>query len=264
MIAVLLAVAAALLGAGIAALVVARRIGREVALAPSTAEQVLANASDAVIACGADGTTITAWNPAAERMFGWRATEILGRQLPTLGDDDVSRERASLLDRVRAGEPVSVVTRRMSNDGAVIDVRINYSEIRGPDGSFTGWMGVVTDVTEELAVARERAERSELVERLNAVVADVNAELDLPAVLDRITTSAAQLLGASGAGFAIVEEQGRASPPRPAWSPSGWTTGSRLARGRSSRRSARTGSSSSTTTSPNPTGCGCCTASEPR
>lgn len=208
MIAVLLAVAAALLGAGIAALVVARRIGREVALAPSTAEQVLANASDAVIACGADGTTITAWNPAAERMFGWRATEILGRQLPTLGDDDVSRERASLLDRVRAGEPVSVVTRRMRNDGAVIDVRINYSEIRGPDGSFTGWMGVVTDVTEELAVAQERAERSELVERLNAVVADVNAELDLPAVLDRITTSAAQLLGASGAGFAIVEEQG--------------------------------------------------------
>jgi PAS domain S-box-containing protein len=206
--AVLVAVAAALVGGGIAALVVSRRAGREVAFARSTAEQVLANASDAVIACGPDGVTITAWNPAAERMFGWRTSEIIGRQLPTLGDDDVSRERSELLDRVRTGERVSVVTRRMRNDGSVIDVRIIYSGMHGVDGTFAGWMGVVTDVTEQLAIERERAERSQLVERLNAVVADVNADLDLAVVLDRITASAKELSGASAAGFALVEETG--------------------------------------------------------
>src|SRR5439155_7004738 len=114
--------------------------------------QVLANASDAVIACGPDGVTITAWNPASERMFGWRASERMGNQLPTLGDDDVSRERAELLDRVRRGEQVSVVTKRIRQDRSVLEVRINYSGISGADGSFAGWMGVVTDVTEELAV----------------------------------------------------------------------------------------------------------------
>jgi len=208
MITALLAAASALAGAVVAALVVRRRAGAAVALARSSAVRVLANASDAVIACAADGVTITAWNPAAERLFGWSSLEVLGRQLPTLGDTDAERERLAILDRVRAGERVSVVTRRVHKDGHPLDVRINYSAITGADGSFAGWMGTVTDVTEELAVARERAERAALVERLNAVVADINAELDLGIVLERITSSAAELCGTESAGFAVVEAEG--------------------------------------------------------
>lgn len=205
---VITAVAAALGGAAIAFLAASRRAGHEVALAHSTADQLLANASDAVIACAADGVTITMWNPAAERLFGWPAEEVLGRQLPTLGDDDVERERTDLLDRVRAGERVSVVTRRVHRDGHLLDVRINYSAIPSADGTFAGWMGTVADVTEELAIVRERTERATLVERLNGIVAGINAELDLTAVLDRITSSARELSGAAGAGFALVEEAG--------------------------------------------------------
>src|SRR3954454_15324414 len=104
MTAVLVALAEALLRARSSVLVISRRAGREVAYARLNAEQVLANASDAVIACGADGVTITAWNPAAEAMFGWTAEEILGEQLPTITDDKATSERADLLDRVRAGE----------------------------------------------------------------------------------------------------------------------------------------------------------------
>jgi PAS domain S-box-containing protein len=206
--AALLAVAAAVAGAVIGGVLVARRTRHELAFARSNAEQVLANASDAVIACGPDGVTITEWNPAAERMFGWAAEEILGRQLPTLGTETAGRERADLLDRVRAGERVSVVNRRVHKDGHELDCRINYSRIVGADGGFAGWMGTVSDVTEELAIQAERAERAALVERLNAVVADINAELDLSMVLDRITTSAQELCGAGGAGFALVEDGG--------------------------------------------------------
>ena len=206
--ALLLAVVAALVGAAVATLVVGRRAGHELAVARLNAEQVLANASDAVIACGPDGVTITAWNPAAEAMFGWTADEILGQTLPTITDDRATSERAGLLDRVRAGEHVSVVTRRAHRDGHELDVRINYSAIRGADGAFAGWMGTVSDVTQEMAIARERAERSALVDRLNDVVAEINAELDLSIVLDRITRSAGEIAGASGAGFALVDDDG--------------------------------------------------------
>ena len=208
MTAVVLALVGALAGAAVTAAAIRRRADADVAAARSTAEQVLANASDAVIACGPDGVTITAWNPAAERLFGWHAEEVLGRSLPTLGDDAVQQERQDLLDRVRAGEPVSVVTRRVRKDGSAIDVRINYSAITRPDGGFGGWMGTITDVTHELLADRAHAERAELIDRLNGVVADVNADLDLAAVLDRITTSAAELCDAAGAGFAVVEEAG--------------------------------------------------------
>lgn len=208
MTAVLIAVAAALAGAAAAFVVVSRRAGHEVALANSMAEQLVANASDAVIACAADGVTLTMWNPAAERLFGWRSDEVIGEQVPTLGDRDAQRERADILDRVRGGERVSVVTRRVRKDGSPVDVRINYSAIPSPDGSFAGWMGTVTDVTEELNLGRERAERATLVERLNGIVAGINAELDLATVLDRITQAAHELSGASAAGFALVEDDG--------------------------------------------------------
>jgi PAS domain S-box-containing protein len=208
MVEILLVLVAAAAGALVGAAVMRRRAGAAVATARSNAVRVLANASDAVIACGPDGVTITAWNPAAERLFGWEADEVLGSQLPTIGDAAAERERAAVLDRVRAGEQVSIVTRRVRKDGVPVDVRINYSAIRLADGSFGGWMGTVRDVSDEVAVARERAERAALVERLNAVVADINAELDLTTVLDRIVQSAAEMGEAIGAGFAIVEQDG--------------------------------------------------------
>lgn len=208
MITVLLVLGAAALGAAGAAVLVHRRSAAALQEARSDAERVVANASDAVIACATDGVTITAWNPAAEALFGWLAEEVLGRQLPTLGDDDAGRERAAVLDRVRAGERVSVTTRRVHRDGHPIDVRINYSRIPAPDGGFGGWMGTVTDVTEQVAVERERAERAQLVERLNDVVADINAELDTTTVLDRLTTHTAILSVADGAGIALVEGDG--------------------------------------------------------
>jgi PAS domain S-box-containing protein len=209
MVTVLLVLAAAAAGAAVAAALVHRRGAAELRLARSDAERFVANASDAVIACAADGETITAWNPAAEALFGWSAGEVLGQKLPTLGGDvDAGRERAAVLDRVRRGERVSVITRRIHRDGHAIDVRINYSRIPGPDDTFGGWMGTVTDVTEQVAVERERSERTQLVERLNAVVADINAELDVATVLDRLTTHASILCAADGAGLALVDRDG--------------------------------------------------------
>src|SRR4051812_6734753 len=208
MTAVVIAVAAALAGAAASYVAVSRTARRDVAVAQSTAERLVVNASDAVIACAADGVTLTMWNPAAERLFGWRSDEVIGQQLPTLGDRDVEQERSDLLDRVRAGERVSIVTRRVRKDGTPIDVRINYSALPSADGTFTGWMGTVTDVTEEVAVVRERAERAALVDRLNGIVADINADLDLTTVLDRITRSARELSDAGAAGFVLVEDDG--------------------------------------------------------
>jgi PAS domain S-box-containing protein len=190
-----------------AAFVVRRKAtddAEELRVAAAAARAVLDNASDALIATGPDGVTVTEWNPAAERLFGWPARDIVGKPLPTVPGQDASLERDRIFERVRNGERPEITTRRRRADGSEILVRIAYSGLTDRRGRFSGWMGVVHDVTEE----RRQAERARLVERLAEVVGDLNGERDLRHLLRRIAASAAELVSADAAGVIVVEDTG--------------------------------------------------------
>ncbi|HLE54141.1 MAG TPA: PAS domain S-box protein [Thermoplasmata archaeon] len=106
-----------------------------------------------VIAVDREGN-VTLWNPAAERMFGWRPEEVLGRPLPTVPPDR-KEEHLALRKRAIAGNAVTdVETRRMRKDGSILDVRLSVSPLYDSQGSVTGTMGTLTDITD-----RKRAER---------------------------------------------------------------------------------------------------------
>ncbi|WP_289009654.1 PAS domain S-box protein [uncultured Thermomonospora sp.] len=165
----------------------------------------------AVIECAADAIVaidprfrVTLWNPAAERLFGWSAAEVLG-QLPPIIPDELRAEQNAVLERVREGGQLSVATRRLRRDGQLIDVRIDTSPLHDADGRLLGWMGVYHPVAETDAAQHQLAERARLVRRLNDVVADLNAERDLPAVLDRITAALVELTGADAGGFVQIK-----------------------------------------------------------
>jgi PAS domain S-box-containing protein len=160
-------------------------------------------AGDAMVAVGPD-LAVTLWNPAAEQMFGWQADEVLGRSLPTVPDECLAEHRA-VIERVRTGGHLSIATRRLHRDGSLIDVRATITAMHSPDGGFLGWVGVFRRVAEEEAAQHHMAERIRLVRRLNDVIADLGAELALPAVLDRITASLIELTGADAAGFSVIE-----------------------------------------------------------
>ncbi|HYG73344.1 MAG TPA: PAS domain S-box protein [Actinomycetota bacterium] len=105
-------------------------------------------------------STVRHWNPAAERIFGWRSDEVLGRPYPAVGDEDWA-QHLELRDRVLAGESLSgVPLQRRRKDGTTIDVELSTSALRGPDGSVDGIVSVFDDVTERRRVeaALEAAE----------------------------------------------------------------------------------------------------------
>lgn len=202
-----MAVAAALL-----AVLVARRAdrsARDLAVSQSTNRAIIEHASDAIIATGSDGVTVTVWNPAAERLFGWSAPEVIGRPLPTVDTPELKAQREALLDEVRSGGTATLVTRRRHKDGHEIDVRVAYSALTDERGQFAGWMGMLEDITAE-ATAAEVAKRTELVEELARMIGDLTRRLDLDSVLASIAESAAQLLGAPAAGYVGVTPQGEA------------------------------------------------------
>jgi PAS domain S-box-containing protein len=168
------------------------------------AEQVVASAADAIVAFGTDRNVLL-WNPAAERMFGWAASEVLGIEPPII-PDELQAEHNAVLERVRGGGQVSFATRRIRKDGVVLDLRIDTSALTGPDGEVTGWVNVCHETGEDDMARHYMAERARVVRRLGDVVADMNAQRDLESVLDRIAASLRELTGADAGGFVLIED----------------------------------------------------------
>ena len=94
----------------------------------ATARAVVESAADAIVAFGTDRTVLL-WNPAAERMFGWTAKEVLGTEPPII-PEELAAEHNAVLERIRTGGQISFATRRARKDGALLDLRIDISALR--------------------------------------------------------------------------------------------------------------------------------------
>ena len=163
---------------------------------------MLASAADPIMAFGTDRTTV-AWNPAAERVFGWTAAEVLG-QPPPIIPAELQAEHNAVLERVRDGGQISFATRRIRKDGGVLDLRIDASPLLD-GGRLAGWVNVCHTSGGDDAARHYMAERARVVRRLGDVVADMNAQLKLEAVLDRIAASLRELTRADAGGFVLID-----------------------------------------------------------
>ena len=131
---------------------------------------------DAIIGKTLDGT-ITSWNPAAERMYGWTAEEMIGRPIAGLVPPDRAEELPAIFERLRRGERVEhFETVRVTKDGRRLDVSVSISPIADSSGAVTGAAAIARDVT-----ARKQAEG---IQRFLAEAGDVLASsLDYEATL---------------------------------------------------------------------------------
>ncbi len=170
----------------------------------ATARAVIESAADAIVAFGTD-RNVMLWNPAAERMFGWAAEEVIGLEPPTI-PEELAAEHNAVFERVRGGGQISFATRRIRKDGAMLDVRIDTSALTDSQGEVLGWVNICHQTGEDDVARHYMAERARVVRRLGDVVADMNAQRDLESVLDRIAASLRELTGADAGGFVLIEE----------------------------------------------------------
>jgi PAS domain S-box-containing protein len=109
----------------------------------------------ALVEFGLD-TRIRLWNPAAERIFGWTAEEMIGRGGLPMAPDAKREESEELFTRVLAGESVNdYETVRMRKDGTLVAVSIAAAPVRDASGRPVGNMVAYTDITERKAQEAE-------------------------------------------------------------------------------------------------------------
>jgi PAS domain S-box-containing protein len=110
-------------------------------------------------------TRVIRWNPAAERIFGWAADQIIGRPVP-LVPPAKQAEFQEVLATVRSGRVFpNLETYRQRKDGSLVDVEIAAAPVRDSTGKVVSHMVVFTDITKRKRQERElRASRARIVE----------------------------------------------------------------------------------------------------
>jgi PAS domain S-box-containing protein len=121
---------------------------------------IVEHSNDAIFSRTPDGA-ITTWNAAAERIFGFRAKEIVGRRSEVLLPPGRQDEFRKLLARIRRGEVVEhFETERLRKDGRHLYVSLTLSPIRDDAERLIGFSTIARDITEQRQV-REALERRE-------------------------------------------------------------------------------------------------------
>jgi PAS domain S-box-containing protein len=109
---------------------------------------IVHSSDDAIISTDLNGI-INSWNPGAQRIYGYSAEEVIGKQVIVLLPPERQTEELAILERIRRGEHVDhFETVRRRKDGSLIDISLTVSPIRNAKGVVVGASKIARDVTE--------------------------------------------------------------------------------------------------------------------
>ena len=149
---------------------------RRVAVAPAYLAAIVESSDDGIISKGLDGI-IQFCNPAAERLFGYAATELIGQPVRMLLPQDRQREEDEILDRIRRGERVDhFETVRLTKGGDPIDISLTVSPVRDASGVIIGASKIARNISEQKRAAAAQTYLAAIVESSDDAI--ISKDLD--------------------------------------------------------------------------------------
>ena len=174
------------------------------------------SSNDAIITMSLDGT-ITGWNSAASRLYGYSAEEVVGKNITLIVPTDRLGEVDDTLRRIGWGEKIehSESIRRRKN-GSLVEVSLSVSPIKAPSGAIIGISKVARDVTEtnrtRLALRQQTEERRRIFETSLDLILVINSRGYLVQISPSCETILGyrpdEMIGRSGEDFVHPDDLG--------------------------------------------------------
>ncbi|MGB3400271.1 MAG: PAS domain S-box protein [Candidatus Deferrimicrobiaceae bacterium] len=148
-----------------------KRVEEELRASNQALEALIEASPLAIMALDREGT-VTLWNPASEKMFGWTKEEAIGRLLPFVPEEKLA-EFQSLREQVfREGGFSGLELKRQKKGGIPIEISLSTAPMRDARGNITGIMAVLEDITERKRIGealRQSEEQFRQAQKMEAV-----------------------------------------------------------------------------------------------
>jgi PAS domain S-box-containing protein len=142
---------------------------------------IVETSEDAIIGKSLDGT-IVSWNSGAERLYGYKAEEVVGRPLALLVPPDRADEFGWIMKGLRHGKRIEhYESTRVHKDGHRIEVSVTVSPVKNKAGAVVGASVIARDITDRKRVemALRQSEERFRVALTNAPVVVFNQDCEL-------------------------------------------------------------------------------------
>jgi PAS domain S-box-containing protein len=162
---------------------------------------IIESSEDAIISKTLEGY-ITSWNQAAERMFGYREAEVIGRHISLLIPPDKLGEEDMIIGRIRSGLRVEhFQTERVTKNGTTIPISLTISPIKDNDGRIIGASKIARDITDQVKARQELQTHARIQELLLSAGTILSQNLELEPILQKVTDITTKLSGAEFGAF---------------------------------------------------------------
>lgn len=168
------------------------------ALTDQQLSAIVDSSDDAILVKDLRGV-IHSWNRGAERLFGYRAEEVIGKPVTVLIPPDREKEEPYILRLIASGERLDHFrTVRCRKDGKLVDISLSVTPIRDAGGKVIGATKVARDVTEAQRTLRQQDLLIQAEQRLAAIVDSSDDAIlsgDLDGVIQTWNKGAQRLFG---------------------------------------------------------------------
>ncbi|MFH1774943.1 MAG: ATP-binding protein [Methanobacteriota archaeon] len=133
-----------------------KKLEQEIREARDFLKNIIESSADSIVTTSLDGT-ITTSSRGAEKLFGYKAEDMIGKSVLELYQEELKKERMEWVEKLKKEEVIRNIRTKIYNaKGELIDISLSLSLMKDGEGRAIGTVGVAKDISREVKLEQER------------------------------------------------------------------------------------------------------------